>query len=99
MEAAGPGVATCHMSRVTCHVSRVTCHEADVQVDVDHDGTLNFEEFSNLTASIRHEKDPCGDLKMCWRVLGSFIIYFILLYLLILYFMLLQIHLVKERYQ
>ena len=92
METAGPGVAT-------CHVSRVTCHEADVQVDVDHDGTLNFEEFSNLTASIRHKKDPCGDLKMCWRVLGSFIIYFILLYLLILYFMLLQIHLVKERYQ
>ena len=85
--------------RVTCHVSRDTCHEADVQVDVDHDGTLNFEEFSNLTASIRHKKDPCGDLKMCWRVLGSFIIYFILLYLLILYFMLLQIHLVKERYQ
>ena len=106
METAGPGVATCHVSRVTCymscvmcHVSRVTCHEADVQVDVDHDGTLNFEEFSNLTASIRHKKDPCGDLKMCWRVLGSFIIYFSLLYLLTLYFMLLQIHLVKERYQ
>ena len=75
MAAAGPGVATCHVSRVMCHVSRVTCHEADVQVDVDHDGTLNFEEFSNLTASISHKKDPCGDLKMCWRVLGIYFYY------------------------
>ena len=62
-------------TRVMCHVLNVTCHEADVQVDVDHDGTLNFEEFSNLTASIRHKKDPCGDLKMCWRVLGIYFYY------------------------
>lgn len=40
------------------------------KVDVDHSGTLDFDEFSNLTSHIRHERDPFKDLSLCWRVLG-----------------------------
>ena len=41
------------------------------QVDVDYSGTLDFDEFSNLTADIKHERDPYKDLSYCWGVLGT----------------------------
>jgi len=39
------------------------------QVDVDHSGTLDFEEFFDLMSSMMCGWDPRTDLGICWRVL------------------------------
>ena len=41
------------------------------QVDIDHSGTLDFEEFSNLTGTIKHQRNPVQDLRLCWNVFGT----------------------------
>ena len=39
------------------------------QVDVDHSGTLDFEEFFSLMSSMMSGWDPQSDLGACWMVL------------------------------
>eukprot|EP00091_Calanus_sinicus_P012370 TRINITY_DN27929_c0_g1_i1.p1 TRINITY_DN27929_c0_g1~~TRINITY_DN27929_c0_g1_i1.p1 ORF type:complete len:159 (-),score=54.35 TRINITY_DN27929_c0_g1_i1:93-569(-) len=39
------------------------------QVDVDHSGTLDFEEFFSLMSSMMSGWDPESDLGACWTVL------------------------------
>ena len=39
------------------------------QVDVDHSGTLDFDEFFSLMSNMMSGWDPQSDLGACWRVL------------------------------
>ena len=39
------------------------------RVDVDHSGTLDFEEFFSLMSGMMSGWDPVSDLGVCWRAI------------------------------
>ena len=40
------------------------------KIDVDHSGTVDLMEFSNITSLIWKDHDPSDDLVLCWKVFG-----------------------------
>ena len=39
-------------------------------IDVDHSGTVDLMEFSNITTLLLKDNNPVEDLMLCWKVYG-----------------------------